>query len=104
VRSGDERQPRLAVLDRAGSVLADLPVGPNGQVGKPQWTPDGRFVFLPAAPDGVRRILAAEPTSGRVFDLSAPHWDAIFALSPDGTRLVLTNGRGSYWLAPVQYH
>jgi hypothetical protein len=36
-----------------------------------------------------------------VLDLSREHWDAYFALSPDGQNLLLNNGRGGFWLAPV---
>jgi hypothetical protein len=36
-----------------------------------------------------------------VFDLSQEHWDAYFALSPDGRSLLLNNGRGDFWLADV---
>jgi len=36
-----------------------------------------------------------------VFDLSREHWDAYFALSPTGTHLLLNNGRGGFWLAPI---
>lgn len=95
-------QPRLTILERTGAVVADLPVGPNGIVESAQWTPDGRFVFLPAEPEAGRRILAVEAESARVFDLSQPGWDAAFSLSPDGRELLLTNGRGGFWLAPME--
>lgn len=101
VRSSDVHQPWLGLLAPDGTVLQERPVGPNGFVDVPQWAPDGAFVFLPAYPAGGRRIVALETATGRLFDLSRPRWDAEFALSPDGRRLLLANGRGGVWLAPV---
>lgn len=95
-------QPRLALVDDRGRLLLDVPVGPNGFVDTPQWTPDGAFVFLPAYPQSGRRIVAVETATGRVYDLSKPRWDAFFSLSPDGTRLLLTNGRGGFWMATLR--
>jgi dipeptidyl aminopeptidase/acylaminoacyl peptidase len=96
------RRPRLAIIDRSGGVLAQLDVGPNGPVDAPFWTPDGRFLLLRAYPENGRRVVVVEVATGRVFDLSQPGWDALFSPSPDGTRLLLANGRGGFWVAPVE--
>ncbi len=94
-------QPRLTILDSSGQALLDVGIGPDGFVDTPQWMPDGDFLFLPDYPENGRRIVAVEVGSGRIFDLSRPRWDAFFALAPDGTRLLVTNARGGFWLAPV---
>ncbi len=46
-------------------------------------------------------MIAVDVPSGRVYDLSQEHWDAYFALAPDGTQLLLNNGRGDFWTAPI---
>jgi hypothetical protein len=48
-----------------------------------------------------RRILTVNADKGDVLDLSREHWDTYIALSPDGKSLLLNNGRGGFWLAPV---
>jgi hypothetical protein len=101
-RSATDGQPRLTIFDRAGAVLIDVAAGPNGPLEVPQWTPDGTFIFLPAYPEHGRRILVVESASGRLLDLSQPRWDAVFSLSPDGTRLLLASGRGGWWVALVE--
>lgn len=94
-------QPRLTIVDPSGQALLDVGIGPDGFVDTPQWMPNGDFLFLPDYPENGRRIVAVDVSSGRIYDLSRPRWDAFFALSPDGTRLLVTNARGGFWLAPV---
>ena len=96
------RAPRLAIVDRSGGILAQINVGPNGPIDAPHWTADGRFILLRAYPENGRRIVAVEVATSRVFDLSQPGWDALFSPSPDGSRLLLTNGRGGFWIAPIE--
>lgn len=101
VYPGSDRGPELWVVDRAGRMLRRLPIGPDGATGEPTWTPDGRTILLTAFPRGGRRIVAIDADTGQVTDLSQPRWDAFAALSPDGARLLLWNGRGNFWLAPL---
>jgi hypothetical protein len=42
--------------------------------------------------------------SRQARDLSQPHWDAWFALMPDGKSILLSNGRGGLWRADVIYN
>jgi len=51
--------------------------------------------------EGTHRNLAVDAANASVLDLSQAQWDAGFSLSPDGSQLLLTNGRGGYWLAPL---
>jgi hypothetical protein len=48
-----------------------------------------------------RRIIAVDLATRQTLDLSQEHWDAYFALSPDGNNLLLNNGRGDFWIAEV---
>ncbi len=101
VYPGGDRGPELWIVDRAGRALRRLPIGPDGTTGEPTWMPDGRTVILTTFPRGGRRIVAVDTETGRVTDLSQPRWDAFAALAPDGERLLLWNGRGNFWLAPL---
>jgi len=101
VYPGSDRGPELWLVDRAGRALRRLPIGPDGATGAPTWTPDGRTVILTTFPRGGRRIVAVDTATGRVTDLSQPRWDAFAALAPDGERLLLWNGHGTFWLAPL---
>lgn len=94
--------PTLWVVDREGSVLRRILVGPNGFTRMPQWTPDGQWIFLNTFPEAGRRIVAVEMSTSRVYDLSQPRWDAFFSLAPDGRRLLLWNGRGGFWTVPLE--
>ncbi len=96
------RGPELWIVARAGDVQRQVAIGPGGSTDVPQWTPDGRFLFLTMFPFGGRRIVAVETTTGQVTDLSQPRWDAFASLTPDGTRLMLWNGRGSFWTVPIE--
>lgn len=98
----DERgTPELRLLTREGRVVALVGLGPDGAVGAPQWRPDGSALLLMTYPRGGRRIVAVDTNTRAVSDLSRPHWDALASLSPDGARLLLWNGRGGFWAAPV---
>jgi hypothetical protein len=94
---------RLWIVDRDGRVEHALAIGPpSGEALAPQWTPDGRFVFVTTFPAGGRRIVAVDVEQGQVFDLSRPRWDASASLAPDGEHLLLWNGRGGPWLVPLE--
>lgn len=99
---GQKDQPTLFLVDRDGQLLRQTVVGPNGLTRGPQWTPDGRWIFLNAFPEAGRRIVAIEAASGQAFDLSQPGWDTFFTLAPDGRRLLLWNGRGGFWAVDVE--
>jgi dipeptidyl aminopeptidase/acylaminoacyl peptidase len=93
---------RLFIVTRAGAVEHEIKIAPDGfPVGVPQWTPDGKRIFVQTFPFGGRRILTIDAASGKVLDLSQPRWDAWFALAPDGKRLLLTNGRGGFWTSAI---
>ncbi|MCS6909040.1 MAG: zf-HC2 domain-containing protein [Anaerolineales bacterium] len=110
--SGD----RLAVIDRDPNNLRSVwlhvfaadgteqlivAVAPRDVTDPPQWTPDGRAIFVQTYPQDGRRIIAVDVVGGQVVDLSQEHWDAYFALMPDGRSLLLNNGRGDYWIVDV---
>lgn len=99
---GGDSQPVLLIVSRAGEPLRRAVVGPDGPTGAPQWTPDGRFLFLNTFPAGGRRIIAVDAETGEVLDLTHPGWDAFATLAPDGAELLLWNGRGGFWTAPVE--
>ena len=40
-------------------------------------------------------------STGQALDLSRPRWDAWFALAQDGRRLLLSSGRGGFWVSEV---
>ena len=93
--------PMLRIVNRSGHILHSIAVGPDGLTRSPQWTPDGRWIFLNTLPWAGRRILAVEVEAGQVFDLSQPRWDTFFSLAPDGRRLLLWNSRGGFWTVSV---
>jgi len=98
----DERgKPELRMITRGGQIELRRQLGADGPLGDPQWTCDNRFVVLNAYPAGGRRIVAVERATGTAYDLSKPRWDAFASLAPDGRRLLLWNGRGSFWAAPL---
>ncbi len=102
LRDVNNVQPvRLRVITRAGETVFEGAIAPRDVTEPPQWTPDGEAVFIQTYPQDGRRILAVDLPSGQVLDLSREHWDAYFALSPDGQRLLLNNGRGDYWTVEV---
>lgn len=92
----------LVVVDREGVVMLKANVAPQEATEPPQWTPDGRAVFVQTYPFNGRRLIAVDVPSGKVVDLSQEHWDAYYSLSPDGTRLLMNNGRGYFWMAEVR--
>jgi len=101
VYPGGDRGPELWIVDRVGHILRRLSLGPDGATGAPAWTPDGGALVLTTFPRNGRRIVAIDAIRGRVTDLSRPRWDAFAALAPDGERLLLWNGAGHFWLAPL---
>ncbi|MDP2744038.1 MAG: hypothetical protein Q8P00_03095 [Dehalococcoidia bacterium] len=96
--------PTLSVVDSGGRLLRRAVIGPNGLTGQPQWTPDGRWIFLNTFPQGGRRIFAIEAASGSILDLSQSRWDTFFSLAPDGRRLLLWNGRGGFWTVDLSFN
>jgi hypothetical protein len=92
---------RVLIVSREGELQHSADVAPHDATDPPQWTPDGKVVFVQTYPMNGRRILTADADTGQVLDLSREHWDAYFALSPDGKSVLLNNGRGGFWLAPV---
>ena len=105
-------RPQLTIMTAEGSVLTHLRIGTGGGLGKPTWTADGALVFLKGGfqnvhrtlryPASGRRIVVLETASGRLLDLTPPRWDAYASVSPDGSRILLTNGRGGFWIAPIE--
>lgn len=92
---------RLLIISRQGALQRDMPVAPRDATDPPQWTPDGKYIFVQTYPMGGRRIIAVQADTGQALDQSREHWDAYFALSPDGRTLLLNNGRGGFWRAPI---
>ena len=97
----DSRPATLRLINRDGTVAGETALAPNGPVEPPQWDPTGNSLYLQTFPLDGRRIFLFEVESGRVVDLSQPRWDAFFALHPDGDRLLLSNGRGGFWLSTL---
>lgn len=93
----------LTLLQPDGTLERTIPVAPNGLVGNVQWKPDGTRLFIQTLPFGGRRILTVDDRTGAVLDLSQPRWDTWFALAPDGTHLLLANGRGNVWLSELAH-
>ncbi|MBN1888523.1 MAG: hypothetical protein JW850_11055 [Thermoflexales bacterium] len=91
----------LFILSRQAELLHEVDIAPREASDPPQWTPDGKLVLVQTFPMGGRRIIAADADTGQVLDLSREHWDAYFALSPDGQSVLLNNGRGGFWLSPL---
>lgn len=98
---GDRDDVVLTIAQHDGRVEQRVTIAPDGVVGAPQWTPDGRRLFVQTAPFGGRRIIMVDVATGAVLDLSRPRWDAWFDLAPEGERLLLTNGRGGFWVIQV---
>jgi len=92
---------RVLIVSRDGEVQHTAEVAPRDATDPPQWTPDGKLIFVQTYPMNGRRILTVDAGIGQVLDLSREHWDAYFALSPDGKSVLLNNGRGGFWLAPI---
>jgi Tol biopolymer transport system component len=99
---GAAAEPTLWLVDRDGRVERRVTLGPNGLTDAPEWTPDGQWLIVNTFPAGGRRVVAVEVAGGRVVDLSQPRWDAFAALAPDGRNVLLWNGRGGFWLAPLE--
>ena len=95
-------EPRFWLVDRAGQTLQSGLLGPDGTTRPPQWTPDGRLVVVNTFPASGRRMVALAADSGQVWDLSQARWDTFASLSPDGRQVLLWNGRGGFWTAPLE--
>ena len=80
-----------------GSGAANLTQGSSATDAYPDWTADGRIVFMSDrdAPDGVARdIYVMDADGGNVRNLTAnPADDAYPAVSPDGTKIAFTSDR-----------
>ena len=92
---------RMLVVSRDGRLQQDVAIAPRDATDPPQWTPDSQIVFVQTYPMDGRRIITVNAETGQALDQSREHWDAYFALSPDGKNVLLNNGRGGFWLAPV---
>lgn len=77
-------------------------LGPPAGVDILGWLPDGERLLLQTYPSGGRRLILVDGVAETVVDLSQPHWDALFALHPDGETLLLSNGRGSFWRSQLE--
>ena len=64
-------RPALLILARDGSIVRELPLGPDGPSEPPQWTPDDRSLFLTIFPAGGRR-LCGSAARDRQRDRSQP--------------------------------
>jgi hypothetical protein len=95
------RPVELVIVEAAGAVTLSAVIAPRDVTEPPQWTPDGQAIFVQTYPQDGRRIMAVHLPSGAVLDLSQEHWDAYLSLSPNGSRLLLNNGRGGFWEADV---
>jgi Tol biopolymer transport system component len=91
----------VLIVSRDGTLERSADIAPRDATDPPQWTPDGKIVFVQTYPMGGRRILTVNADTGQALDLSREHWDAYFALSPDGKSVLLNNGRGGLWIAQV---
>ncbi len=101
-RDANNRRPvRLWVFTRAGTPAFSVEIAPRDVTDAPQWTLDGRALLIQTYPQDGRRIIAVDVPTQQVFDLSQEHWDAYFALLPDGRTLLLNNGRGDFWAADL---
>lgn len=92
---------RLVVTTSQGGAVLQAAIAPGDAAEAPQWTPDGQTILVQTYPYEGRRIIAVDVRSRQVVDLSQEHWDAYFALSPDGRTVLLNNGRGDFWTAQV---
>lgn len=98
----DRRPATLRLINRDGTMASDIAIAPSGPVDAPQWLPSGRALLLQSYPADGRRILFVDSAGKRVTDLSQPRWDAFFAVHPAGESLLLSNGRGGFWLAGIE--
>lgn len=96
------RPVRLLAVSAAGKPEFSLDIAPDGAADPPQWLPDGSGLLIQTYPLRGRRILAVDLSARAVFDLSREHWDAYFALAPDGRSVILNNGRGDFWIADLR--
>lgn len=94
--------PTLRLLTRDGQVTTVVGLGPGGPVDAPQWFPDGRRLLLTTYPWDGRRIVVVDAIAGAAYDLTQPRWDVFGSLSADGTTVLLWNGRGGLWVAPLE--
>jgi hypothetical protein len=92
---------RLVVLSGEGEISLSVDIAPREATDRPQWTPDGEAIFVQTYPHDGRRLIAVDLPTRQVLDLSQEHWDAYYALAPDGQSVLLNNGRGGFWLAPI---
>jgi Tol biopolymer transport system component len=92
---------KLVVLSGEGEIGLSVDIAPQEATEPPQWTPDGEAVFVQTYPRDGRRLIAVDLTTQQVLDLSQEHWDAYYALAPDGQSVLLNNGRGGFWLANI---
>jgi Tol biopolymer transport system component len=100
--SEGDQSVRLTLVGKDGQINRSVSIAPNGRADAPHWTPDARRVVIQTYPYGGRRILVCDVAAGELVDLSQPRWDAWFALSPDGRRLLLNNGWGDFWIAQLE--
>jgi hypothetical protein len=92
----------LTIVARDGRVLQTIPISDEGGAPPAQWLADGRHLLLQLHIWGGRRIILADTETGALTDLSRPRWDAEFSLHPDGRQLLLSNGRGLFWLTELE--
>jgi hypothetical protein len=96
-------EPEVLVYSRAGRGLGIISVFSTHLPNQFQWSPDSRILYAAVFPEfNSRRLLALDSQTAAVWDLTVPHWDPWFALWPDGGSLLLANGRGGFWRAPLQ--
>lgn len=100
----DEDGPgsRLRLVDSDGKLIHQLQVASGGATSPPRWSADGRWLLLTACPRDGRRIVAVDAERGHAVDLSQAGWDAWAALLPQSGALLLHNGRGGLWTAPLR--
>jgi hypothetical protein len=96
-------EPEPLVYARDGRGLALIPVLSTHPPNQFQWSPDSRVLYAAVFPEfNNRRLVALDTQTAAAWDLTVPHWDPWFALWPDGGSLLLANGRGGFWRAPLQ--
>ncbi|MCL5107602.1 MAG: hypothetical protein M1401_01750 [Chloroflexi bacterium] len=92
---------RLVILGPEGGQLADYSTRITGPVDTPRWTGDSQQVLLRASTKEATRIVALDTANGAVVELTPPYFRNVSAaVSPDGTRLLATNGYGAFWMLP----
>ena len=102
VQSDQNARPLLLLFDRDGSLVQRIPLGPDGWVVDPQWTPDSKLLFLQTFPAYGRRLVVVDADSGVAYDLSQPGWHASGSLSPTGDRLIVTGWEPALWVVPFE--